>query len=118
MGSDDSSFLITQYHFTSWPDHGVPEYATSILQFHRRIKNEYKPTKGPMLVHCRYLYYNLYIMCLFIYSFVSAGVGRTGTFMAIDMGLQQAEKEGGIDIISIINKMRQQRMKMVQTAVS
>ena len=110
--------MITQYHFTSWPDHGVPEYATSILQFHRRIKNEYKPTKGSMLVHCRYLYYNLYIMCLFIYSFVSAGVGRTGTFMAIDMGLQQAEKEGGIDIISIINKMRQQRMKMVQTAVS
>uniref|UniRef100_A0A1X7U8U7 protein-tyrosine-phosphatase n=1 Tax=Amphimedon queenslandica TaxID=400682 RepID=A0A1X7U8U7_AMPQE len=90
--------MITQYHFTSWPDHGVPEYATSILQFHRRIKNEYKPTKGPMLVHC------------------SAGVGRTGTFMAIDMGLQQAEKEGGIDIISIINRMRQQRMKMIQTA--
>ena len=55
---------------------------------------------------------------MFIYLFfVSAGVGRTGTFMAIDMGLQQAEKEGGIDIISIINKMRQQRMKMVQTAV-
>ncbi|XP_019857589.1 PREDICTED: receptor-type tyrosine-protein phosphatase epsilon-like [Amphimedon queenslandica] len=98
LGSDQPPLLITQYHFTSWPDHGVPEYATSILQFHRRIKNEYKPTKGPMLVHC------------------SAGVGRTGTFMAIDMGLQQAEKEGGIDIISIINKMRQQRMKMVQTA--
>uniref|UniRef100_A0A1X7TUJ2 protein-tyrosine-phosphatase n=1 Tax=Amphimedon queenslandica TaxID=400682 RepID=A0A1X7TUJ2_AMPQE len=98
LGSDQPPLMITQYHFTSWPDHGVPEYATSILQFHRRIKNEYKPTKGPMLVHC------------------SAGVGRTGTFMAIDMGLQQAEKEGGIDIISIINKMRQQRMKMVQTA--
>uniref|UniRef100_A0A1X7SJZ3 protein-tyrosine-phosphatase n=1 Tax=Amphimedon queenslandica TaxID=400682 RepID=A0A1X7SJZ3_AMPQE len=96
--NDQPPLMITQYHFTSWPDHGVPEYATSILQFHRRIKNEYKPTKGPMLVHC------------------SAGVGRTGTFMAIDMGLQQAEKEGGIDIISIINRMRQQRMKMVQTA--
>uniref|UniRef100_A0A1X7U806 Uncharacterized protein n=1 Tax=Amphimedon queenslandica TaxID=400682 RepID=A0A1X7U806_AMPQE len=97
LGSDQPPLMITQYHFTSWPDHGVPEYATSILQFHRRIKNEYKPTKGPMLVHC------------------SAGVGRTGTFMAIDMGLQQAEKEGGIDIISIINRMRQQRMFMVQT---
>ncbi|XP_019855551.1 PREDICTED: uncharacterized threonine-rich GPI-anchored glycoprotein PJ4664.02-like [Amphimedon queenslandica] len=99
LGSDQPPLMITQYHFTSWPDHGVPEYATSILQFHRRIKNEYKPTKGPMLVHC------------------SAGVGRTGTFMAIDMGLQQAEKEGGIDIISIINRMRQQRMFMVQTRV-
>ena len=52
------------------------------------------------------------------YSSFSAGVGRTGTFMAIDMALQQAEKEGIIDIIGIINKMRQKRMKMIQTVVS
>ena len=52
------------------------------------------------------------------YSSFSAGVGRTGTFMAIDMALQQAEKEGIIDIIGITNKMRQKRMKMIQTPVS
>ena len=52
------------------------------------------------------------------YSSFSAGVGRTGTFMAIDMALQQAEKEGIIDIIGIISKMRQKRMKMIQTVVS
>ena len=48
----------------------------------------------------------------------SAGVGRTGTFITIDMVLQQIENEGIIDIPKIINGLRQQRMKMVQTAVS
>ena len=48
----------------------------------------------------------------------SAGVGRTGTFITIDMVLQQIENEGIIDIPKIINELRQQRMKMVQTPVS
>ena len=48
----------------------------------------------------------------------SAGVGRTGTFITIDMVLQQLENEGIIDIPKIINELRQQRMKMVQTPVS
>ena len=45
--------MITQYHFASWPDHGVPEYATPILAYHRRIKKDHRPSKGPMIVHCR-----------------------------------------------------------------
>ena len=47
----------------------------------------------------------------------SAGVGRTGTFIAIDMAIEQANKEGLIDIPGIVNRLRQQRMKMVQTEV-
>ena len=47
----------------------------------------------------------------------SAGVGRTGTFAAIDIALQQAEGEGSVDIPSILTKLRNQRMKMVQTVV-
>ena len=48
----------------------------------------------------------------------SAGVGRTGTFITIDHALQQAQEEGRVDIVSIITKLRKQRMKMVQTLVS
>ena len=53
-----------------------------------------------------------------VYYIYSAGVGRTGTFITIDMVLQQIENEGIIDIPKIINGLRQQRMKMVQTVVS
>ena len=48
----------------------------------------------------------------------SAGVGRTGTFITIDHVLEQVEKEGVVDIAGVINKIRQQRMKLVQTVVS
>ena len=48
----------------------------------------------------------------------SAGVGRTGTFICIDNVLDQIKKEEVVDIAGAINKMRHQRMKMVQTPVS
>ena len=52
----------------------------------------------------------------------SAGVGRTGvgrtwTFITIDHVLEQMGKEGVVDIAGVINKIRQQRMKLVQTVV-
>ena len=47
----------------------------------------------------------------------SAGVGRTGTLIAIDIALAQASKERQVDIPKIIVDMRKQRMKMVQTLV-
>ena len=51
-------------------------------------------------------------------SLTSAGVGRTGTFIANDIVLEQVEKEGLVDISAAVTNMRQKRMKMVQTAVS
>jgi protein tyrosine phosphatase len=48
----------------------------------------------------------------------SAGVGRTGTYIAIDNSLEQIEKEQVVDIPGVITKMRQKRMKMIQNYVS
>ena len=53
-GSTDPPLKVTQFHFTAWPDHGVPDYATPILAFHRRVKSQHDSVKGPLLVHCRY----------------------------------------------------------------
>lgn len=49
---------------------------------------------------------------------LSAGVGRTGTVIAIDIALAQAAKERNIDIPAIVTRMRTERMKMVQSPVS
>ena len=48
----------------------------------------------------------------------SAGVGRTGTYMAIDSVLEQVERDQLVDIPAVITAMRRQRMHMVQTPVS
>ena len=55
--------------------------------------------------------------CYTILPPCSAGVGRTGTLMAIDIALEQAARENVVDIPAIVTKMRRQRMKMVQNSV-
>lgn len=52
-----------------------------------------------------------------IVIFISAGVGRSGTLITIDIALAQAAREGIIDIAGIVGKIRSQRMKMVQSPV-
>ena len=51
----------------------------------------------------------------------SAGVGRTctGVFITIDHVLEQVKEENSVNIpqLGVINKIRRQRMKMVQTVV-
>lgn len=48
----------------------------------------------------------------------SAGVGRSGAFILLDMALGQAAGEKRMDIPNILTRLRSQRMKMVQTPVS
>ena len=91
---------VKQYQYITWPDHGVPDSVSPFMNLHKQVTNTWSPSKGPILVHC------------------SAGVGRTGTFIVVDIALEQASKEGVVDIAGIINRLREQRMKMVQTVVS
>ncbi|CAI8010985.1 Receptor-type tyrosine-protein phosphatase mu [Geodia barretti] len=96
--SSEPALSVTQFHFTAWPDHGVPDYATSLLAFHKKVKKHHKRGMGPMIVHC------------------SAGVGRTGTLITIDCVLEQLqEEEKVVDIAGVIIHLRTQRMKMVQS---
>ncbi|XP_035854046.1 receptor-type tyrosine-protein phosphatase mu-like isoform X14 [Sander lucioperca] len=88
---------IRQFHFTGWPDHGVPLHATGLLGFIRRVKAKTPPTAGPTVVHC------------------SAGAGRTGCFIVIDIMLDMAEREGVVDIYNCVRELRARRVNMVQT---
>lgn len=44
---------MKQFHFTVWPDHGVPEYPTALLAFRRRVRAYNPADAGPLVVHCR-----------------------------------------------------------------
>ena len=47
----------------------------------------------------------------------SAGVGRTGTFIAIDSMLERMEKEKTVNVYEFLTNMRRKRIQMVQTQV-
>lgn len=72
-----------------------------------------------MLVHCRYVHtlpiqYNFDQFMLYC----SAGVGRTGTFIAVDIEIQHMKKQNVIDVYDTVRKMRFWRNHMVQTLVN
>ena len=58
--------------------------------------------------------YNITV-AVFIIS--SAGVGRTGAFIAIDSLMEQMEAEKVVDVFGFTARMRKQRNYMVQTQV-
>ncbi|XP_077981355.1 receptor-type tyrosine-protein phosphatase T-like [Glandiceps talaboti] len=88
--------VVKQFHFTVWPDKDVPMYATAVLDVLEHFKSSIAENAGPPLIHC------------------SAGVGRTGTFIAIDVMLQMAKEEGKVDIFNFVKKARENRMYFVQ----
>ncbi|XP_063145438.1 receptor-type tyrosine-protein phosphatase eta [Candoia aspera] len=99
QGGSPESHPVRQFHFTAWPDHGVPETTDLLISF-RYLVHEFmkqKPPSSPTLVHC------------------SAGVGRTGTFIAIDHLIQQMEMENTVDVYGIVYDLRMHRSLMVQT---
>ncbi|XP_065926570.1 uncharacterized protein [Magallana gigas] len=89
--------VVTQYHYTAWPDHGVPE-PLGLLSFHSHVMNtSANNSQGPTTVHC------------------SAGVGRTGTYIALDALFQMGKGKGIVNVAEFVAKMRQNRVSMVQT---
>ncbi len=88
---------VFQYHYLVWKDFQAPEHATGILRFLRRLNEDYSTDRGPILIHC------------------SAGVGRTGTLVAIDHLIQQVEEEGSVSVLNTVCDLRHQRNFLVQS---
>lgn len=71
----DETRQVHHLHFTSWPDHGVPNTTHSVVSYLRKIIKT-PSGKGPIVVHC------------------SAGVGRTGSIIVAHICAIRALNEG------------------------
>lgn len=71
-----------------------------MIKFVQRVRSSIDPSHGPVVTHC------------------SAGVGRTGTYIAVDVLTQQIDAGGVINVQEVVCRMRAQRDLMVQTPVS
>ncbi|XP_072173396.1 receptor-type tyrosine-protein phosphatase T-like [Diadema setosum] len=101
-GRDGEKRTVTQFHYLSWPDMGVPEYYTTLLDFVEAVLHHHATMSPadrarPMLVHC------------------SAGAGRTGTFLTLYNMLCMMRETGKVDIFGFVNEMRENRIEMIQT---
>ena len=115
---------VRHYHYLQWKDFNAPEHAPGMLRFVKRINEQHAKSKPldptndvvsngggnmentntsnlpPMVVHC------------------SAGVGRSGTLIAIDSLMEQLKEEGQISIYKTVCELRHQRNYLVQSVVS
>ncbi|KAI8440644.1 hypothetical protein MSG28_001853, partial [Choristoneura fumiferana] len=91
--------VVKHFHFTTWPDFGVPDPPTTLARFVRTFRERLGAGESrPVVVHC------------------SAGVGRSGTFIALDRALQQlAARADALDIFGMVHQLRRERVWMVQT---
>ncbi|KRY80910.1 Tyrosine-protein phosphatase non-receptor type 11 [Trichinella pseudospiralis] len=102
VNDEAESRIVYHYQFLAWPDHGVPPNPGTVVNFLEEINQleSGMTEKRPLIVHC------------------SAGIGRTGTFIAIDLILCLIRKYGlqcTIDIRRTVQMLRSQRSGMVQT---
>eukprot|EP00048_Salpingoeca_helianthica_P017654 m.238398 g.238398 ORF g.238398 m.238398 type:complete len:781 (+) comp21761_c0_seq1:456-2798(+) len=80
-----------------WPDKGVPASTAGVAAFVLEARAAAARLTGPMIVHC------------------SAGVGRTGCFLAVDLCMMQYEMDKRVDIAAAVCQLRQDRGCTVQT---
>ncbi|XP_047737222.1 uncharacterized protein LOC108680035 isoform X2 [Hyalella azteca] len=99
-GGEAETRIVCQFHYSLWPDHGVPDSVKPLLAMVRLVRECQASETLPLLVHC------------------SAGCGRTGTICAIDHVwtlLRTGRLPDCVDLLTMVKDMRRQRVAMVQT---
>ncbi|XP_047474486.1 receptor-type tyrosine-protein phosphatase F-like isoform X2 [Penaeus chinensis] len=89
--------VIQHFHYVSWPDMGCPQTPDQLIQFVKVVRAAIPRESSHTLIHC------------------SAGVGRTGTFIALSNLMDEMEADGSVDVFHCVYRMRHHRTNMVQT---
>lgn len=104
---------VRHYWFTSWPDHHIPQCIAPYLRLVEEVETYSKSlvppsssqevsapasSPGPIIIHC------------------SAGIGRTGCFIASTIGCQQLRETGQADVLETVCQLRLDRGGMIQTS--
>uniref|UniRef100_A0A3Q3J6A3 Uncharacterized protein n=1 Tax=Monopterus albus TaxID=43700 RepID=A0A3Q3J6A3_MONAL len=87
--------LVHHFNYTSWPEHGVPESCSTFIKFVKAVRT-HRHDNSTIVVHC------------------SAGVGRTGVFIALDHLIQHIRDHDFVDVYGLVAELRSERMCMVQ----
>ena len=96
---EGKSRVVKHFQFLSWPENNIPDYPTSLITFTRRIRGYVKNNaiETPILVHC------------------NLGVGRTGSWIAIDILWDRLEwDDTSIDVYGCCCLLNVQRKHMIQ----
>jgi len=93
---DGKETTITHLLYFGWPDHSVPESVPTFREVRTLVHKICE--KKPIVLHC------------------SAGIGRTGTFAAIDMVCHKLliEHDGDFSMVELMHDLRKQRMQAIQ----
>ncbi|WIA20381.1 hypothetical protein OEZ85_004802 [Tetradesmus obliquus] len=142
--SSERSHMLCHYHFHAWPDHGTPGSSAGLRAVCRSLSTA-RESGAPVLVHCsapcsQGCVFRFCAVCRSLSTaresgapvlvHCSAGIGRTGTFCAVDILLQRldawpgcnggagperGEVEAALNLPALVHELRRQRMGMVQT---
>ncbi|KAI4270629.1 MAG: hypothetical protein LQ337_006565 [Flavoplaca oasis] len=102
----DDSKVVWHMLFSGWPDFEVPqnEDRAALFELLKLSVQKNPEPSNPRIIHC------------------SAGVGRSGSFIALEYLLAQIESgaiaditDGEDPIYDVVNRLREQRMMMVQS---
>ncbi|XP_041964858.1 phosphatidylinositol phosphatase PTPRQ-like isoform X1 [Alosa sapidissima] len=97
MSTQHGDYMVVHhFNYTSWPEHGVPESSTTLIQFVKSIRSNHGHDNTTIVVRC------------------SAGVGRTGVFIALNHLIQHARDHDFVNIYGLVAELRSERMCMVQ----
>ncbi|PIK52616.1 putative receptor-type tyrosine-protein phosphatase F [Apostichopus japonicus] len=98
IAKGDKLHEVKLCHFLSWSDESIPPQSVSFINFIRKVKDLKTTRSHPLLVHC------------------NNGVGATGTFIALYCLMDDLKdsKKTGLSVSSFVNRMRKDRVNMVE----